>query len=77
MKPFFINNPAPEYRITAKIKTAAGKQKTVRFTGNTENMKKKMRQYFGAVEFKPIEFGYIKFSSTVPWESTEESGGTK
>ena len=62
-----------EFRITARIRRADGREKTVRFSGNAYNMKKKMRQYFKAAEFKLLQFGEIKFSNTLPWESTKEN----
>ena len=62
-----------EFRITARIRTETGREKTVRFSGNAYNMKKKMRSYFKAEEFKMLQFGEIKFSNTIPWESTKEN----
>lgn len=65
-------NSKNEFRITARIRRADGREKTVRFSGNAANMKKKMRSYFKAEEFKMLQFGEIKFSNTIPWESTKE-----
>ncbi len=57
-----------KYRITAKVRTDAGSVRTVRFSGNADNMHRIMKKYFHAVEFKLVSFGSVKYSNTIPWE---------
>lgn len=62
-----------EWRITARIRRADGKEKTVRFTGNTANMDEKIKRYFKGAEYKILQFGDIKFSPTIPWVKVGDS----
>ena len=61
-----------EYRVTVKIRNAAGNEKTVRLTANRDNLEAKLRRYFGAVAFKFVSFGSVNFASSIPWETIPE-----
>lgn len=61
-----------EYRVTVKIRNAAGHEKTVRLTANRDNLETKLRRYFGAVAFKFVSFGTVNFAASIPWETIPE-----
>lgn len=61
-----------EYRVTVKIRNAAGHEKTVRLTANRDNLETKLRRYFGAVAYKLRTFGSCNFAASIPWEEIPE-----
>lgn len=56
-----------EYRITAQIKTKSGRVKNVRISATRETLEKKLVQYFGAYQYRVLQFGAVRFSSYQPW----------
>lgn len=56
-----------EYRITAQIKTESGRVKNVRLSATRETLEKKLFRYFGAYEYRILQFGAVRFASCQPW----------
>lgn len=68
-----MTNENGRYRITARIRTADGKQKQVSFPGTRETMERTMKRYFHAVEYQLVKFGEERFANSAPWERIGES----
>ncbi len=61
-----------KFRITCRIRTVYGTEKTVTFKGNVFTMKKILRESFKAVSYQVRKMGTLTFAASMPWESVDD-----
>lgn len=61
-----------KFRITCRIRTVYGTEKTVTFRGNVFTMKKILKDSFKATSYQVRKMGSLTFAASMPWESVED-----